>query len=594
MADWEEVKRLAADFQRAQLSSTKQKLSERNVIEIVSKLIGLKLIEVVYTLDGKEYLTPQELAKEIKEELFVHGGRINLVELQQILNVDFSHVESKVTEIIKHDKNLTLVLGQLIDKSYLDRFAEELYDLPADFLSENVHERLGSVIKGQVDSYDNDVIFTEAFVARTRARIRGAFSAITRPTAVMAILSQYDFQERLFYSILEELNGYLEYDAMNRLGITDPKGFIKKRYKSEKPIFLSTCCSGRAIQDQIEASVEEALSTGAWTDIMPLVPTIFSTSDVNQLLTNCVSGNHEAVVCCDTMVVSRKFISNCNKPFASLMADKAEKDAKKNVSILSTQGGKGSHVKLSGMDDGSSGRDDKKEGRKKKVATCTKSGGGTQGREVKMKSTKKKYRARDQDDDSDDGGAQAIPKGREPELEFMSIDEITAVLRTEKDLEECPEEMLTEIATTLQRPLNREYQEVAKSIFLQSAGVATGRLVEKHTVNCRRKSTALTNAILFEKGIKQSLGDSSSSGEAPTEDSVHRSDEHGGQCYKATDHMVSLAEDTQLTSEGRAKVINRFQKKKKNWRVSKPNLTWCVIRTPGVPLKKPDKKKEGK
>ena len=39
-----------------------------------------------------------------------------MVDLQQILNVDFSHIEAKVSEIVKSDKSLTLVLGQLIDK----------------------------------------------------------------------------------------------------------------------------------------------------------------------------------------------------------------------------------------------------------------------------------------------------------------------------------------------------------------------------------------------------------------------------------------------------------------------------------------------
>lgn len=75
MADWDEIKRLAADFQRAQLSSTAHKLSERNCVEIVQKLIGLGLVEVIYTTDGKEYLTPQQLEREIKDELFVHGGK---------------------------------------------------------------------------------------------------------------------------------------------------------------------------------------------------------------------------------------------------------------------------------------------------------------------------------------------------------------------------------------------------------------------------------------------------------------------------------------------------------------------------------------
>ena len=43
-------------------------------------------------------------------------GRVNIVDLQQTLNVDFTHVESKVNEIVKSDRSLTLVLGQLIDE----------------------------------------------------------------------------------------------------------------------------------------------------------------------------------------------------------------------------------------------------------------------------------------------------------------------------------------------------------------------------------------------------------------------------------------------------------------------------------------------
>lgn len=76
MSDWDEVKRLAADFQRAQLSSTSHKLSERNCVELVQKLVNLGLVEVIYTTDGREYLTPSELEKEIKEELFVEGGKL--------------------------------------------------------------------------------------------------------------------------------------------------------------------------------------------------------------------------------------------------------------------------------------------------------------------------------------------------------------------------------------------------------------------------------------------------------------------------------------------------------------------------------------
>ena len=53
------------------------------------------------------------------------------------------------------------------------------YDLPPEFLREVVEEKIGKVIKGQVDSQDKDVIFTDSFVSRMTARIRGAFSALT-------------------------------------------------------------------------------------------------------------------------------------------------------------------------------------------------------------------------------------------------------------------------------------------------------------------------------------------------------------------------------------------------------------------------------
>ena len=77
-SDWEEIKRLASDFQRAQLSVSSHKLSERNCIEIINKLTGLGLLEVIYTTDGREYLTPQQLEREIKDELIVNGGKTRL------------------------------------------------------------------------------------------------------------------------------------------------------------------------------------------------------------------------------------------------------------------------------------------------------------------------------------------------------------------------------------------------------------------------------------------------------------------------------------------------------------------------------------
>lgn len=75
MSDWDEVRKLAADFQQLQATAGAKRLSERNCIELVTRLIQMGQIDVVYTLDGKEYVTPKHLEKEIKNELLVHRGR---------------------------------------------------------------------------------------------------------------------------------------------------------------------------------------------------------------------------------------------------------------------------------------------------------------------------------------------------------------------------------------------------------------------------------------------------------------------------------------------------------------------------------------
>ena len=40
----------------------------------MSKLIELGLIDVVHTLDGKEYVTEKQIVKEIYDEIYVHEG----------------------------------------------------------------------------------------------------------------------------------------------------------------------------------------------------------------------------------------------------------------------------------------------------------------------------------------------------------------------------------------------------------------------------------------------------------------------------------------------------------------------------------------
>lgn len=60
---------------------------------------------------------------------------------------------------------------------------------------------------------------------------------------------------------------FVEFDALLRLGIPDPSSYIKKRFKSNKLLFLTAACISQALLDQVEASVEEAVNSATWADI---------------------------------------------------------------------------------------------------------------------------------------------------------------------------------------------------------------------------------------------------------------------------------------------------------------------------------------
>lgn len=303
----------------------------------MTKLVELNLLNVIFTTDGKEYLTPQQLTREIKDELYLRGGRVNLVDLAKELNVEFSQVSSRVNDVCQTSSNVNFVLGQLIDDTYITRIATEIneklnqngqinvseltlvYDLPAEFLLHSVLEKkLGKIIFGQQDPVDPRIFFTTAFVARTKAKIKGSLTGLTRPTPVTAILNQCNISDRLFFSFMKEISsigsvtgkqassqyiphvysksqvdwvinsykqsGYLKYDSLERMGITDAKQFIKRILPNEDISYLQACAIGNQILEQIVTAIEECNSSKSYVDIMSLLPSVISEQDVENLI----------------------------------------------------------------------------------------------------------------------------------------------------------------------------------------------------------------------------------------------------------------------------------------------------------------------
>lgn len=335
-------------------------MSERNCVEIVSKLIELKLIDVIFTNDGKEYLTPQQLIKEMKDELYVRGGRVNTVDLAKELNVDLNHINIHVAEILK-GKDVQLVSGSLIANYYLEKIAREIneklqiqgqitvgdlilqYDLPADLLQHGIMEKnLGKIINGNQDPYDSRTFYTAEFIMRVKAKIRGALMGLLKPTPVSLIISHCNIGERLFMYLFDQLNApgvltgrqagaqyvpscytksqndwvlsfykqnnYLEYDALTRLGISDPKSYVRRVLANEEMTFLSSCVIGAQIKQQLEIALEECISSKSYLDVVSLLPSVLSEQDIDNVLEPLLKTNSKTIILFEKTGISKKYI----------------------------------------------------------------------------------------------------------------------------------------------------------------------------------------------------------------------------------------------------------------------------------------------
>ena len=107
-------------------------------------------------------------------------------------------------------------VAEEINETLQDTGAVQLSDhskrfgLYSDFLTEAINARLGSIIRGKLQNGVRhlmkhiwveglQMLYTDAYVARYTARIRGLLSGVTRPIAVAQIQTKYEMQADLFH-----------------------------------------------------------------------------------------------------------------------------------------------------------------------------------------------------------------------------------------------------------------------------------------------------------------------------------------------------------------------------------------------------------
>ena len=514
------------------------------------------LLDLVFTTDGKEYLTHDHLRREIEDELFVNGGRINLVELSKILCVDLQKIQPVAEKIAEEDSKVTLILGQLVSSDYVLRIASEInerlnqngeinvseltgaYDLPSDFLlHEVVENNLGRIIFGKQDSSNPRLFYTAAFISRCKARIRGALAAITKPTPITALLSQTGVQERIFFSLTNDVsqtgtitsrstagsyiphvytktqsewvksffkqNGYLEYESVTALGVgSDPKPFIQKQLSAEKMTFLDKCVVGQRIIDQVESTLEESIATSSFLDISTILPSVIGEQDIEKLIQVILTPSKQRLTqIFGSLIVTTKYVDNLLKP-VYLIADtnaKASVDAGAYQKFIAEKS-----IKQKDIDIDEGGKSDKREERRKK-ASGGKAGGGAQGRETKTKSTKKHQRGgknKDFDDSgSDEDSSVMKKKSKDQNLALVTIAEIKKAIKDTLENDGL-EDVAGEIANYYHLQINKYAQNKAQELYEASLQNSMQSRKQNHSSLQDRLNNLLSDIRLYEKGLK--------------------------------------------------------------------------------------------
>ncbi|XP_021720945.1 E3 UFM1-protein ligase 1 homolog [Chenopodium quinoa] len=347
----EELLELQKQFEFAQQAKSSIRLSDRNVVELVQKLHDLQIIDfdLLHTVSGKEYITPEQLRLEICSEV-KRLGRVSLIDLTDSIGVDLYHVERQAQVVVSDDPELMLIQGEIISKSYWDTMAEEINErlqecsqiavaelaaqlqVGSELISSMLESRLGTLIKGRLEGGQ---LYTPAYVARVNAMVRGAARGITVPMNLSALWSSLQqllqgmdgatgvavdnsFFQTLFNGLLKEVeilgslragvhwtpavfasaqkefvdsflsqNSFISYDSLQKLGIPQPMQYLQSRYPEGIP--LVTMFIHPSMIEMLDAAIEDAVERNSWIDSLTVLPSLCDSQDAYKILSLCPS-----------------------------------------------------------------------------------------------------------------------------------------------------------------------------------------------------------------------------------------------------------------------------------------------------------------
>lgn len=512
MSNWTEIRDLADQLKKVQLSGSSRYISDRTCVDILSYLLSSQRLQLVRTTDGRSLLTPKELDKEILEELEAQGGHTSLLEISTNLDVDYSTIESRVQGLVSSKSHVDyiepclLVGGDLMTKSFTRKIAEEIrdrfefrgamstieltrmYSFPPQFVMNIVNDYNGTLFKVH---QEGDKLYTDFYLSKQKAKVLGYFSGVITPVSISTASASLDIPAQLAATLVDGLisnnklkgslasgrtiynplcysraqdayvtsfftqNGYIEWNAVRRIGISDPSSYLRSHFPTA--VHTKDFSISESIVSQVKGIVTEALAENQWVDISQYLPHNFGAQEKEWLIkpllknTGLVPIKDYKFLCPKDVIMGH---ISCFDEFLREKSVVAANDRKQ------CQGQKPTYGDSSITDDISTRGVEKK----------GKSGGfGVRSREVRTKNVKKKYMKKSADFDSD-GEADS---GSSFEA-YLIREELFEILSTQIG-PDAPGDFVDGILDSLLPEIHDKFSSLAKSVLLQTSDTSKNR-----------------------------------------------------------------------------------------------------------------------
>eukprot|EP01064_Diplonema_japonicum_P031264 TRINITY_DN552_c6_g1_i1.p1 TRINITY_DN552_c6_g1~~TRINITY_DN552_c6_g1_i1.p1 ORF type:complete len:718 (+),score=152.27 TRINITY_DN552_c6_g1_i1:47-2200(+) len=394
-----ELKKLMCRLSEAQSKPVGEKLSERCCAEVLQQLRDGGGLDLVYSTDGKEYITKEHLEKEISDEIDARGGRMVVSDLRGLLNVPMApYIEEGLKNVVDKRDDLQLHGGETFSRDYLDGVVAETAALlrqKGSVETAEIAKRFRIDAKLVIHNIENiddctlhgSTLYTSSYIRRKKAALRGAFNAATSSVQVQRVVSKIagtdrELQNELYNQVstwhsegqlagtltglrgvytpnvfetfrISSLDkefqtaGYVTYAQIKELDIKGPQAYAKERYKG---VALPTChISENTLQSIYSFVIEDFSESDAmYSDFASVVPACFTANDnaeIGKLLeTKLPKATRDDVVLLDTSgcFVAKKALRKC-LDIVEAHAPRDVKDARRTSTASTTTTRKPTH-----------------------------------------------------------------------------------------------------------------------------------------------------------------------------------------------------------------------------------------------------------